>query len=169
LYERLTFLAGFRYIGLDDTLNYTINTNVASGLYENDNQLYGGQIGADLSLLDPRRPYQLQVIGKAGAFENNADGRFRTFFGGGNQQLGDFGRSESGSAFAGDLQFVGSCQLTRHLAARGGYQLLWLDNVALAGDNASISQTNPSLLTNSLDNDGHVFHHGAMIGLEIMW
>jgi hypothetical protein len=168
LSDQLTFLAGFRYIELEDTLYYTINTSVASGLYENDNQLYGGQIGADLALLDHRRPFQLHVIGKAGAFGNNADGRFRTFVGGVNQ-IGDFGRDESGSALAGDLQLVGSYPLTRHIAARGGYQMLWIDNVTLAGDNASVSQINPVLLNNSLDYDGHVFYHGAMIGLEMMW
>lgn len=168
--DRLTFLAGFRYLGFDESLYYTINTTTAAGYYEFQNDLYGGQIGGDLSLLDPCRPFQLHVIGKAGAYQNNFGGTFRTFVPVGNPTpLQTFGRSDSGSAFVGDLQLVASYQLTSHVAVRGGYQLLWLDNVALAGDNASVSQTNPALLNTRTDHDGHVFYQGAMIGVEVMW
>lgn len=168
--DRLTILAGFRYIGFDDSLYYTINTTTAAGKYEYDNDLYGGQLGADLSLLDPCRPFQLHVIGKAGVYQNNIGGSFQTFVPVGSPTpLQRFGRDDKQSAFVGDLQLVASYQLSCHLAIRGGYQLLWLDNVALAGDNASASQTNPAILNTSTDSDGHVFYHGAMIGLEIIW
>lgn len=168
--DRLTFLAGFRYLGFDESLYYTINTTTAAGYYEFQNQMYGGQIGGDLSLFDPCRPFQFHVIGKAGVYENNYDGTFRTFVPVGSPNaLQRFGRGDSDSAFVGDLQLVASYQLTSHVALRGGYQMLWLDNVALAGDNASLSQTNPSLLNTRTDHDGHAFYHGAMIGVEFIW
>lgn len=170
LTERFTFLAGFRYIGFDESLYYTINTTTASGLYEFQNELYGGQIGGDLSLLDPCRALQIHVIGKAGVYQNNIGGSFKTFAPVGNPTpLQTFGRDEKESAFVGDLQLVASYQLSCHMAVRGGYQMLWLDNVALSGDNASVSQSNPSLLNTSTDSNGQVFYHGAMIGLEFMW
>lgn len=168
LTDRFTFLAGFRYIGLDDTLSYVVNTDLAKGVYQFENQLYGGQIGGDLSLLDPARPFQLHVIAKAGAYGNNANGSHGAFLPIGTQ-LVSTGRGDSGSAFVGDLQLIGSYQLTSHVALRGGYQMLWLDNVALAGDNASVSLLDPGLLNTNLDHDGHVFYHGAMIGIEMMW
>jgi len=37
------------------------------------------------------------------------------------------------------------------------------------GRRSSVSQTNPALLNTSTDQDGHVFYHGAMIGVEVMW
>jgi hypothetical protein len=168
LLERITVLAGFRYIGLDDTLNYTLNSTVAGGLYDYENDLYGGQIGGDWSLLDPARPLELHVIGKAGIYGNNSTGNFTTDAPVGNP-IQFFGRGESSTAFAGDLQLVSSYRFTRHIALRGGYQMLWLDNVALAGDNASASQLNPSLLNTHLNDNGHVFYHGAMLGAEFMW
>jgi len=167
MWERLTILAGFRYIGFDDTLNYTLNTSVAGGTYEYENHLYGGQIGGDLSLLDPTGPFQLYVIGKAGIFGNSSDGGVRLEGPIGNP-ISTSGRGDSSTAFGGDLQLVSSYRLTRHISVRGGYQMLWLDNVALASDNASSSQLNPPLLNTQIDG-GHVFHHGSMLGVEAVW
>jgi len=167
MWERLTILAGFRYIDFDDRLNYSLNTSVAGGIYEYENHLYGGQIGGDLSLLDPSRPLQLSVIGKAGIFGNNRDGGIREESPIGTP-IGSFGRGDSSTAFGGDLQLVSSYRITRNISVRGGYQMLWLDNVALASDNASSSQLNPSLLNTRIDG-GQVFHHGSMLGVEAVW
>lgn len=167
-WERLTILAGFRYVGFDDTLDYSLNTTVAGGNYDYENDLFGGQIGGDWSLLDASRPIQLNVIGKAGVYGNAINGNFTTEAPIGSQ-IQSFGRDESSPAFVGDLQLVGSYSITRHIAFRGGYQVLWLDNVALASDNASTSQLNPSLLNTRIDDNGHVFFQGALLGAEFMW
>ncbi len=167
LTERFTVLAGFRYLGFNDSVDYTLNTTVARGLYQFQNRLYGGQIGTDLSLIEAGRPFQLHVIGKVGVYGNDVDGRLREFQG--VNPIGTFGRDDTGTSFLGDLQIVGSYKLTSHIALRGGYQMLWLENLALAGDNASLSLQNPSLLNTTTDQNGSAFLHGAMAGVEVTW
>ena len=71
-------------------------------------------------------------------------------------------------AFVSELNFSAAYWLTSHMAIRGGYQLLWLDNLALAADAAARSITNPVLL-NNVENDGHLFYNGATAGIDFVW
>jgi len=164
--ERISVLAGFRYLDLDDTLRTTLNGNVATGLYEFDNNMYGGQIGLDWLLTDPCRALELRVIGKAGWYHNEYSGGIREFQG--NNFIGSFVGTGEGTSFVGDLVVSAAYWFNEHIALRAGYQLLWVGDVALAGDEASRSILNPSLLRNP-QHDGDMFLHGAMIGLEFQW
>ena len=70
-------------------------------------------------------------------------------------------------AFVGEIGATTAYQVTRHFAVRGGYQLLWLGDVALAGDAASRSLLNPSLLRTN--NYSDLFYQGATTGIDFAW
>ena len=71
------------------------------------------------------------------------------------------------TSFVGELDFTLGYRLTQHVVLRSGYQLLWLDRVALAGDAASRSLLNPSLLRDIDYND--LFYQGATTGIDVAW
>lgn len=161
--ERLSVLAGFRYLQLNDTLSSTLNGNVATGRYEFENEMYGGQLGLDLRLTEPTNALDLRVVGKAGFYSNHFGGGIEEFQG--NNFIGSFGGANNSVAFVGDMAFSASYWFNDHVALRAGYQLLWIGDVALAGEEASRSILNPSLLRDPNHGDD-LFMHGAMVGLE---
>jgi hypothetical protein len=167
LWDRLSWLVGFRTVELEDNVMYEINHTVAAGEYNYNNNLYGGQIGLDWALTGPSNPWQFNAIGKAGVY-GNADNGGATFF----QPVGTAVRTVNGvgssTAFLGELDFTLAYALTRHIAIRGGYELLWLSDLALATDAASRSLLNPALLR-TVESNGNLFYQGATVGLDFTW
>jgi hypothetical protein len=166
-WDRLALLVGFRWVELKDDALYTINRTVAAGDYNFNNHLYGGQIGADWAVTNRCNPLQIDVVGKAGVYGNANDGGITEFQPVGTR-VGSFIGRGSSTAFVGELDFTASYSLTDHIAVRGGYQLLWLSELALATDAASRSLLNPSLLR-TVSDDGHLFYQGATVGLDFVW
>lgn len=164
--ERLTLLAGFRSVELKEELTYRLNNTVARGVYGYNNHMYGAQLGADFSLMQPHDFFQLNVVGKAGIFGNFTDGGIREFQGA--NFIGEFVSRDKQSAFVGEVGISCAYQLTQRVAIRGGYQMLWLGNVALSSNNASFSIINPSLLRTSIQT-GDLFYHGATAGIDFVW
>ena len=68
-------------------------------------------------------------------------------------------------AFVGDINLSASVQLTRTIALRGGYQLLWLAGIATATDQLPSISNFPMVTVT----DGSVFLHGATVALECGW
>jgi Putative beta barrel porin-7 (BBP7) len=165
---RVTWLAGFRYLDLDELLDYDITV---LGFLHNDirwrttNHLYGGQMGADLNLWNLNSPLKINSILKAGIYGNDADNSFR------------FTRpvlsTINGNSDASDVSFVGEIdvnfayQMTQHFALTGGYQLMWIDNVALASDQAALALDQGDI--NIITTSGDLFYHGALAGAEFSW
>ncbi|MBL9165621.1 MAG: BBP7 family outer membrane beta-barrel protein [Planctomycetaceae bacterium] len=71
------------------------------------------------------------------------------------------------AAFVGEIDLTLGYRLTQHIIVRGGYQLLWIDNVALAGDAASRGLLNPSVLRGVEFNS--LFYQGATTGIDFVW
>jgi hypothetical protein len=163
--NRLTLLGGFRWVELKDEMFYKINGNVATGDYEFNNRLYGGQLGASLNLSRPTRRLMANIETKAGVYANVADGGIFEYSG--NNFIGSFNDRDTTTSFVGEIDFTLGYRLTQHVVLRSGYQLLWLDNVALAGDAGSRSLLNPSLLRNIDYND--LFYQGATAGIDVAW
>ncbi|MCC7087252.1 MAG: hypothetical protein IT427_19795, partial [Pirellulales bacterium] len=153
----LSLLSGFRFVRLAESFcesgafsRFTRNTN---------NDLFGGQFGARWC----RSYHNLvswDVTGKAGVFGNSA-------------QQSQSRRMPSGEipptwtdavvAFVGDLNFSANYRLSPVWNIRCGYNLIWLDGIALAPDQ-------PFMLTNGrVVADGNIFLHGANVGLEADW
>ncbi len=163
--DHLALLAGFRALELNDDLSYNIGP-VANGDYRYINHLYGGQLGADWALSDRSSPLQLDIVGKAGVFGNTASGGITQSVGG--TPVQSFMGRDSSAAFVGEIDFSAAYILSKHVAIHGGYQLLWLSDLALSTDAASRSLVNPSLLT-TVGDDGHLFDQGATVGLDYVW
>jgi hypothetical protein len=166
--DRVTFLTGFRWIELSDEMDYRLNGTVAEGDYKYSNHLYGAQAGLDWKLTDRCNPLQIDVVGKAGLYGNEASGGIYEFSGANRTFIGSFTGVNTDTAFVGELDFTATYQLTCHMAVHGGYELLWLNDVALAGNAASRSLLNPSLLT-TVDNGQNLFYNGALAGVDFIW
>jgi hypothetical protein len=166
--ERLTLLSGFRWVELEDRYQATGTENVFMGPFAStvsgQNDLYGFQMGGDLQLLDPGRRLQINAGGKAGIYGNNARAS-NTYV----DTIRDFSASASAGrvAFVGEIGLTASYRLTDHLAARAGYQLLWIDGVTVGANQiASTDFVTGSATVNAAQT---VFYHGATAGLELSW
>jgi hypothetical protein len=165
LFDRLNLLAGFRYAELDESLSASLVNSAVPFNYTTDtrNRLYGFQLGGEASLWNRGGPFALDAVGKAGIFGNESaqNGAIST----GLVTLPAIG-GDSRTAFIGEIGITGSCQLTDRLAVRGGYRLLWIDGVALASDQLSVSDFANN---RGFDRSGTAFYHGAFAGLEYQW
>jgi Putative beta barrel porin-7 (BBP7) len=166
--DQVTFITGFRWIDLADEMDYRLNTTVAEGDYKYTNQLYGGQLGVDYKLTDRCNPLQIDAVGKAGLYGNQSNGGIYEFQGANRNFIGSFTGVDTDPAFVGELDFTATYQVTCHMSVHGGYELLWMSKVALAGDAASRSLLNPSLLR-VVDNDQNLFYNGATAGIDFVW
>lgn len=162
--DRLSVLAGFRSLGIEDTMKTVLNANVATGLYEADNDMLGAQIGAKFSVFDQSAPFQFDVSGKIGVFSNKSESGIREFQG--NNFIGEF---QSGSMretnYAAELGVTAGYNVFGSISLTAGYQLLWVDDLALASNAASGSLLNPSLLRTNVYRDDVLFH-GFNVGLK---
>jgi len=162
--NQLTLLAGFRAINLEDTQRFRIGP-VAQGLYDYDNRLRGAQIGIDWSVLPATSALQVNLSGKVGLFHLNSDGGIQEF---GPGPIGGFGTKISDTVVAGELGVSVGYRIHDNVVLRAGYQLLVIDDIGLASNNASASLLNPSLLSNNIYRDS-ILYHGANLGVSITW
>jgi Putative beta barrel porin-7 (BBP7) len=166
--DRVTWLAGFRWLELGEQLNYDIDllSLVNNDFnWETNNHLYGGQMGLDLQLWDLRSPLAINAVLKAGVFGNNADNHFRF-------RVNDFsvlqgGADQGAVAFVGDIGINLSYRVTRHVSLMGGYQLLWINGAALASDQAALTLQRVDL--DVITTQGDLFYHGAQTGVVVSW
>jgi hypothetical protein len=144
-------------------LNTDFDGNTADLRFQTANRLYGGQTGANVSVVN-RGAARIDGIFKAGLYGNAASNRF-----GVTQAIGPaFATADrSGQvAFLGEIGVVGVYQWTDSIALRGGYQLLWLDGVALAPDQVTATRI---LTQNGINTTGDAFYHGALMGIQANW
>ncbi len=165
----LEVFGGFRYLRLNELFNIN-STDFGEGTSDYNirvrNNLYGGQIGARWQR---RRGCLGWVLtGKSGIFCNDAwqsqsvsdyppPFMLRTERGGGSRNV----------AFVGEANFVLTLDLSDCWTARGGYNLTWIEGVALGPDQLDFTMTPTS--GTMLVNDGGLFLHGASVGLEARW
>lgn len=160
----LTLLVGFRYINLEESLGANQGT-FFSHRVETQNNLYGGQVGAE-GLLWSNGCLKFDAWSKAGLYGNDAHASYSFRFPAIPIANIDANTQQTHVAFAGEVGLAGTLQLTDHISLRGGYQLLWLDRLALATEQFGVSSI-PSKM--GIDTTGNVFYHGAIASLEISW
>ncbi len=171
---RLSLLAGFRYVRLHERLSFFAGDSaLANGSiigFNANNDLYGLQIGAEGLLWDRGGRFRVEGALKAGVFANSARssiGVNHIGSGGGGDPDQIFWLGHDHTAFVGDLNFVGVYQLTEHLALRGGYQLLWLNGVAIASE--QIHRLDLDTGDVGTNTSHGTFYHGVLVGLEAAW
>lgn len=164
----IQWLVGFRYVRLSEEFNINstdLDTGTSDYNIRTNNDLFGGQIG--VRYREQSCGWSWDISGKAGIYGNAA--KQSTF-------LGDFDNtfifrnlSVAGgrAAFAGELNFNLEYRLNCAWSIRGGYNLLWIEGVALAPDQLDFTDTPAS--SRFLDRDGGVFYHGANVGLAARW
>ena len=161
----MTLILGFRYIELSEDFGAVFNTGGGTSFYNinTNNHLFGFQLGADAHIWQ-RGDLSVDAWVKVGVFSNSADqSTFENLaaIGGGTANAGASGDQ---TAFASELGLNGLFQLTDMLAIRAGYQVFWIDRLALAPE--QLDNTNPSIPLATLDLSGDLFIHGGFIGLE---
>ena len=130
------------------------------------NNLYGAQIGVDAKLLELGR-FSLGGLIKVGVFDDNAE---QTTVVSMTKQLFTAQATTNHVAFVSEADLELKYQLTRGLTFKAGYELLWLDGVALAAGQIQETYTTsaPSSSARALGvNCGsNVLFQGATVGLE---
>lgn len=169
----VTLLAGPRFLYLEDTLdtqiNATINGNVAgvpvtapftqNTRVETENPMIGFQIGADVAVPVSQSMFVTGFI-KAGGYGNTARATLTTF----NSlqpaaAVNSFRRSQG--SFIGEVggkvnfEIIPGC-----FSVSGGYQAMWLDNVAIAPNQLTTAITGFS----RVEVTGTPFIHGLVFG-----
>lgn len=160
-------LCGFRYVEFDEGLNINALDGTRSSDYgiRARNSLYGAQLGAR-ACHDWKR-VQATLVGKAGLY--GGDSRQGTDIGDFNNQIS----LRSTHASHGNLAFVGeagvnlSVTVRRGLCIVGGYNMVWIEGVALAPNQLDFTDTPTS--SQFVDTDGGVLFHGANAGIECRW
>jgi hypothetical protein len=165
--DRIAFLTGFRTLQVNEVLNYHITFPAFNADYtwKEANQLYGGQFGclAELWRLNSR----LSVTGtfKGGIYGNSASNVYSLV-----TSTGAFipgGAVGSQTSFVGELGLNAAFRLTPHLSLYGGYQVMWVDGLALATDQAAAATANRT--QNAITTAGDLFYFGARTGLRFTW
>jgi hypothetical protein len=182
--DSVTLLGGFRWVELHEQVDYRVDTvTTIPGIIfpfpflppippisipadyaqeaRTQNHMYGFQIGTDVLLWDRGGPLTVNTDLKTGVYSNLAKNK-----GSLETPLGDTvadGRTHH-TAFLGELGINAGYKLTRSLALRAGYQLLWVEGVALVNEN----QFN-ALVAGDVDTGGSPFYHGAIVGAELRW
>jgi hypothetical protein len=127
-----------------------------------NNHLYGAQMGTNMVFTNPYSPFQFTGALKGGAFANVADNRFTSTIVAGDTD------AETELAFVGEVNFSAAYYLTNNLAVRGGYQVMWLDNVGVASETAE-GTTQIAGGTNSEVAFGRVWYNGVTMGIDYLW
>lgn len=168
--RRVDLLCGIRYLRLNENLNIA-STNVASqvdAIYDIDvdNNLYGLQVGARARGQRSSR-WGWEAVCKAGIYGNDVTQNQSILdeLGAGPPDVDrNINSTESEVSFVGELSFIPMYRLNDMWTLRGGYNLLWIEGVALAPD--QVDFTNTASSGTSLDTSGGVFAHGFSAGLE---
>ncbi|MCA9246452.1 MAG: BBP7 family outer membrane beta-barrel protein [Planctomycetales bacterium] len=160
------YFVGLRYIDFSEELAIRSNDlqeGISTYRVRTYNNLYGGQIG-----LRRRRcwgRWSLEGTGKAGIYANDASQVQDPIYDFPNIQYRSRREAEDTvAAFAGELNLSGIYHINDIWGIRGGYNLLWIEGVALAPDQLDFTDT--ALSGTTIDTNGSVFFHGASIGLE---
>ncbi len=174
--QSFSWFAGLRYLNFGDRLNITglrtggVPGEVGQYNVRTSNNLYGAQLGARMRRTQGR--FGWDATGQAGVFGNDAQQtQFAQDF-----PPGDPGSvirqnvstSRGGVAFVGQGNLSGLYALTNVWNLRAGYNVIWVEGLALAPDQLDSNFANlPS--GNQLNNNGGIFLHGVNVGLEARW
>ncbi len=182
--DLVTWLAGFRWVQWNARLDITnqfsqtapttlAGTDTVNVLTGND--LYGGQVGADLRVWEVGRWLKLSSIGKAGIFYNPAYQRIvRTSVfttGGTDETVPGDGQADQ-TSFFGEIGLNANVNLRSWLSWHIGYSLFWLSGVATPAEQLSevdLVGTLGPINQVGINTNGSVFLHGVTTGIEARW
>jgi hypothetical protein len=159
--DQIKSIVGFRWIELGEKSRVRdANSPPAIFVGDVDNHLYGFQIGMEAVALKWCR-LEIEFGMKAGIYYNMADVDLEYPQDG----AGASSRAKgSNTAFTGELMLGGSYCLTDCLSIRAGYQVLWIEGVAILPEQLDDLAVP---LAGEPDLGGSPVYHGAYVGLEM--
>jgi hypothetical protein len=161
----LDWLAGVRWVQVDESLRMETNAGGPAAAYFNTrNNLYGTQGGFDIRALGFSCPWFLGGTAKAGIYGNSASNN-SAIVAPGNPVL-DAHAQRGVVAFVGELNFRGGYRFNEHVAVHGGYQILWIENAAMAPDQVPVTNF---ATHNGINANGDPLYLGALTGVDITW
>ena len=76
--------------------------------------------------------------------------------------------ADSQTSFLGEIGLVGVMEINDTLSVRAGYQVMWLEGIALAPDQITGTDLSaPGSATVRAENG--LFYHGGSVGLALKW
>jgi hypothetical protein len=167
----VTMLVGFRWLDLRENLVGALQPPTFSWEppFWNGttiNNLYGFQIGADGKLLDRGR-FSIEGLVKGGIYDNEAEAT--TGVSVIHKQVRTGYDSTNQAAFVGETGLQCKYQVTRGLVLKAGYEVIWLEGVALAPgqiQDTFVTTSPKSVQSLGVNCSSGVFYHGATAGLE---
>ncbi|MEX2113091.1 MAG: hypothetical protein WD845_07885 [Pirellulales bacterium] len=158
----LTWLAGARWLQLNDQLNIVATDSVATDYRTTtQNKLYGAQIGMIVRAVPDDSPITLRWTSKAGVYGSAT----RNYWSADSTFLSADGQGQL--AFVGDVNVTAAVALSDHVSLQGGYQLLWIEGVAVAGDQFAVMQE--STTQDGINSAGGAFFQGATASINVRW
>ncbi len=169
-FRSIDWLWGLRYLKLDENLSLVGNNDaVAAALYDVDvnNNLYGAQLGARIRSFHGK--WGWEITKKIGVYGNDESQRQQIIDELGVNDVLFRTASASGEdvAFVTDLSASVVYHVSRHCGLRCGYNLLWIDGVALAANQLDFNDLIDS--GTSLRDGDDTFLHGLHVGFEVNW
>ncbi|MFK8111752.1 MAG: hypothetical protein AB8B91_06105 [Rubripirellula sp.] len=169
LYDRALVSAGLRYFSFDDDLRARLDAAPQTFLYEDatENDLYGGQLGLTAIPWQPFcgsplwNSFLLSAFGKVGVYGNA--GSHRSFIDTGVTRLA-INESFNSVSFAGEFGATGRMQIGDGLAFIAGYNLLWLEHVAIASEQLAASDY---FSGTGHQERGSALLHGVSLAIEL--
>lgn len=166
--DRFTLLAGVRYLefldhvgahyqnfGKQATQDFTIETG---------NRMYGVQIGVDAKLWNTD-VWHVDALVKVGMYGNLANNSSGVFSSGIVPQGANIRALDSHSVFAGDLAIRATRDIGKYVQLYAGYRLIYIDGLALAGDQFAFAQAFKTGDIPSIDMGGSLLLHGIEAGV----
>jgi hypothetical protein len=175
-----TGVCGVRYLELDESFMYGVdylNTNTnASGYVDyhalTENKLVGAQIGCN-GMYRIGCKWGLHLNSLVGLYGNDIDSRqyFATPAGGtvyygGTTEVFDVNADKTDVAMLGELRLGGSYQATCHCRLYGGWRVMGLTGIALAGEQTPNAFLNGSQMDGYVNSNGSMILHGLQTGVE---
>jgi hypothetical protein len=167
------WLAGFRYVGVEEQASITVDCCVTDadkipvpyGVATRNN-LFGAQLGNRSRWT--WRNWAFEGWAKAGLFGNAQEQIQRPLFDFNGDPVRQGLSSTAGAvSFVGDINTSLVYRLTDVWGIRAGYNLIWIDGLALAPNQFDFSVDENS--GRRLVSGGGIFMHGANLGLEARW
>ena len=164
----IAWLTGFRWIQADDAMSLvgTGSSNSITWDWDTQNNLYGWQLGAIIPFIDSQSRWSLSCTPKAGVYGNQCVGQW-------SDQVSTSPGINSNGVFRNQVSFVGDLSATlgyrisKRCALTAGYQLLWLNGIAVAADQPVV--LSGKTIATGLNSSGSAFYHGALAGVNFNW
>ncbi len=167
--QSMTWFSGFRYLDLGEQMNMSTQRLILGpepehGRYNvrTSNHLYGAQMGGRYRQTYGR--FGWDTTGTAGLFGNDAQ-QTQTVTDFPNVALRDITSNRSSVAFVGDANLSGLYRLSNVWNLRAGYNVMWIQGVALAPDQLNFNFADAQGGSH-LNNTGGMLLHGVNFGVE---